>query len=431
MKKSTLFLASIFLLAGCSGGNSEKAPENEKDKEPETPSEDITPEEDPPIVENKYFLPSHIEEYDSSFDSIIKTVDFEYDEDLLGYKKTTLIDYENKYKTVETYKFSKDFSKLTYTKIEYDFYNNEFAFIDRIKYIYTFKENNSYEVTRYTAEDETSEFVFSSIYGKVYNSLGLLTNSYVIEEDDNGKLCYEDNIVYTYDDNGYPLKNEYYGYEDEEKTKPMVEFYDEYVYENNERKKAVMNSYEYNYDTKEYEKSDYTDVNITIENGLTKFDEQIYSLEGEELNHNVFKYTEDHRRVYCYYGGMNEEDILEFYDNGSISKYTYKDSNTTLVSTFEYNELKDISKSTTNEAHGTISNSYVSNFTYNNLNQLDEILMDINYVDSTESGSYSRKLKVTYSTLKNDDLLSHMDYQGDINRSFADDVLNYGGSLVY
>ncbi len=365
------------------------------------------------------YLPERIEYYNGYLDSVYKTVDFTYHDDFLGYTKTTLMnDGEYEYKTVEDYTFNSDFSESTSVVEEFDFDDGKWALSSKAKFTTKDTQNQHVECVYYFDFDIDNYFLY---YERTitYNDHGRVINESRKDEDEGnpGTFYISELYTYEYDSEGFLTKQSYSCADDDDKTKLIEVYYDIFSYNENHTH-GKMETY-YRSKTEEFELESYIDINITFEDGLKKFDEQIYFTDDSLGNHNIFWYNEDFERVYLNYGDGREEMGITYNDDKQITEFFMKiDELESIHLIVNYDSDGKITTSNftqDNQVSNTVNNSTYSHNEYGQLSAATAHYLttpkDPMYGDVED---YIDTVTITFTELQNNDLLKNMYYEDDV-----------------
>lgn len=459
-KKLILLLSGALLLAGCGGDNPEQKEEEHKDDPTPTPCEHVDANHDGhcdlceaemevhhvddnhdhkcDVCEakmsdhtyedgyctycgkkdpdyNLFYLPSKITSINGIEDDVIK---FEYDDDLLGFKSTRYeIGFEDDLH-VKTYRYSEDFSE--YTFIDEDISHDEVY--SGSKEVYHQLEGSSYMVTRYEYDYDLKDYVFYCEKTRLYNSNNRqILNARKSYDDDNECYVYDTYDVVEYDEAGFVTKStEYKEFKVGDEPKE-IGAYISYAY--NESHTSCLEEDYYNNDGSLI-RDGYAVIDIKQEDGVIKFDQQLYNEDGEKLNHNKFEYrASDWTSIYNLYGGIPQEEILAINEHNQVTAYYDRFEDNYVDVKLTYNETGNVKE--TEKVSGYIGNTRVqidkAAYTYNEHNQLSKAVLDVSDKDGEViEPAYSETVTIEFTELQNDELLSHMDYVNSIIAGYTD-----------
>lgn len=398
-------------LVGCNGGASSSDVNDPKDDEKPTPE----------VVTNKYLLPSSVTKYSSMYEKDIDVIKFSYFDDLHGYLKTEVIDYDDlHYKTEEKFVYSDDFKKCEYEKNEYDFDDakNDFVLNRKRKEERYFLENESIKIICYEFDLDENEYIYEKETGVTYNERGQVLFRYTKrqDEEDETKFYYYDYQLYEYDEDGYQLKYSSYDYEDDNKEVIFVDYYAEYVYTNN-RTHCRVDSYYWN--GNEYENDGYEEIEISENSGIISFDRQQYSNDNEPGNHNIMKYTENFYPVSVFYGGIPQSTSINLNEYGQIDSYANEDDVGKVQATATYAPNgKEMVESTVHVEHSLGQYTYVTTFERSDIGQATKATRHVSYIDNYEEthdeGEYDEISTIIYSNRTYNKLYGQMDFENEL-----------------
>lgn len=406
-RKISCFALMALFLVGCNGGTSSNDVNDSKDDENTTPE----------VIANKYLLPSSVTRYNSLYEKDIDVIKYSYFDDLHGYLKTEVVDYDTAhYKVEEKFIFNDDFKKCEYLKSEYEYNNEKKDYVLNRKQLEEreFLENKSMKTVCYEFDFDKNDFVYDKETGVTYNERGQILLRYTKRQDDDDetKFYYSDYQLYEYDEDGYQLKYSSYDYKDDDSGEFFADYYSEYVYTNN-RTHCRVDSY-YWYGDK-YEKDGYEEIEISKNQGIICFDQQSYDNNDEPGNHNVTKYTEDFYPIYVFYGGIPQSTTINLNEYGQIDNYVNEDDVGKVQASAIYAANgKEMVESTVRSEHSLGQYTYKTTFERSDIGQITKAIREIDYTELDSRGIYSEEFTVTYSERTYNKLYEQMDFENEL-----------------
>lgn len=434
MKNKIILLSfAAVVLTGCQYVNFDSS--NDESTSSESTSSDDTSSVIP--QENLYYLPDHISEYNSVEDRVVEDISYVYDDDLLGYTKTRVVDYvDYMRKEIDTFRFSADFKSYHEVYEDYDYYKGAFVLDRKQIFDYEFLEYGSYKYVQYTYDPYIEQTYFEKEVLRQYNELGQLVLEYTKRaiDEECSYYYYSSYFAYEYDSEGYATKVSSYDYKDYECTEFYVDYYDVTTYDST-HSSAIEEEFVFDEEKNDYVREGWVDITITLEDGIRVFDEQIYYEDGTKGNHNVFGYDEDFFVVFYNLGDGREIQSLSYNEYGQIIKYNCEDTSFSYTN-FELNVTYApngglIIGSTFEDKNSSGIRTAATSYAYNDNNQIVKATIDIEYqgLESSDNEYYKLETTVLYTKMQNDLLNEKMDYYEDIVSSYSHYILNEGEAI--
>lgn len=393
----------------------------------------------PTTKKDTLYLPLKITDYNSLYGTNVVVIEYEYDDDLLGYKETFTYDSGFKSKEISSYRFSKDFKEVTELEEKYDYSKSkqEFYLVEKNRYEYTYSNKKDFVLKTYGYDTETDEASLLSIKEVKYDNYGRkILNIDKRPTSKENEFYYFNYITQEFDSNGYPIKYTSYSQDENDGfySEPYVLYLDEYEY-SSDYTTGKINNYEFDYDQNKLVEDGYTDVSLAKSaNNFITMDCVSYFANGEKQSEYTETYDNMWRLVYYNYKNMNEEAGVERNEYDQISSYLYKSKSVTENVTFRYEgnggvlvETKDDFDSDICECETVSTYSYLPNGQFKTAEQTT-IGDDI---DGETRTPFEREdsLLVEYTTIKNDKLHAQMGYEDFIRSSYAHYILNNSETL--
>lgn len=376
-----------------------------------------------PEIAETYFLQKEVNKYMG--EAKIYTHEFEYDSDLHGYTQIDSefnIDGSSDGYEKKIYKFNDDFSELTYLDYisEPTHGDEEPTWILMCKKEFQYFENNSFVMKLYYADFETEELELDKIEAKYFNERNQVTLDYtLVANDTDGEI----NEIYhyyvnTYNDDGFQLKAESYEglFED-----MYLNTYDEYEYDFVENTRTIKYYFK-NDDGEGFHQDGYSLANMSVVDGIRFFDQVEYNQSGTEGNHNKHGYNENFRKVYDYYGGLNEEQSITLDENDNITNYCHRQNDESNRLNVEYDSYDKIIASEQWDFSENYNCHYETTYSYSESHQLLGAHLDVD----SNYGKNSLTAVFEYTDIQSKELLKYLDIYNNIISEFSHYVVVEG-----